>query len=76
MLAQQIEFDLAVPICAWCKPREVGDALVVLSHGICPRHLRQIKRELHRRAGAAPRRRARRTRPSSELEAELLQLSS
>jgi len=45
MAASQIEFSLAVPVCAWCKPRERGAVAGSLSHGICLRHLKKLKLE-------------------------------
>ena len=42
----QIEFPLAVAVCAWCQPVERGSGLGTLSHGICPRHFRKLEREL------------------------------
>ncbi len=39
---RQIEFPLKVPVCAWCRPRELGGGLGAISHGICPRHFRQL----------------------------------
>lgn len=49
---QQSEFPLRVAICAWCKPgnggAELGGSLGAISHGICPRHLKQMQRELQR----------------------------
>ncbi len=56
-MALQIEFPLAVAVCAWCRPRELGAGLGALSHGICPRHLRKMKLELQR-PPAAPRKRS------------------
>jgi hypothetical protein len=48
--ALQIEFPLAVAVCAWCRPvkRRDGSALDSqgISHGICPRHFRKLEREL------------------------------
>jgi hypothetical protein len=44
--AGQIEFALPVAVCAWCRPQERGDGLGVISHGICPRHLRKLEREI------------------------------
>jgi len=71
MVACQTEFALAVPVCAWCKPRDSGAAPALLSHGICPRHLRKIKLDLHHASGAAPRRSfSRRGHRQSETEAE------
>ena len=46
MTANQIEFPLAVAVCAWCKPRSRGASSVFESHGICPRHLRSLKSEI------------------------------
>ncbi len=71
MEARQTEFALAVPVCAWCKPRDSGAAPALLSHGICPRHLRKLKRDLHPASGTAPRRSSfRRGHRQSETEAE------
>ena len=44
--AGQTEFPLRVAVCAWCKPRDRGATLGALSHGICPRHFREIKIQL------------------------------
>ena len=44
--ADQPEFPLRVAVCAWCKPRELGATVGALSHGICPRHLREMKLKL------------------------------
>jgi hypothetical protein len=44
---EQIEFPLAVAVCAWCRPKSKAAAnLPVLSHGICPRHLRKMRSKL------------------------------
>jgi hypothetical protein len=45
VIATQIDFGLAVPVCAWCKPEERGAASPSLSHGICLRHLKKLKLE-------------------------------
>lgn len=45
MTARQIEFPLAVAVCAWCKPKEPGAGADALSHGICLRHLKKLKLE-------------------------------
>jgi hypothetical protein len=45
MTSSQIEFPLAVSVCAWCKPKERGAVLGSLSHGICLRHLKKMKLE-------------------------------
>jgi hypothetical protein len=38
----QIELPFKVPVCAWCRPGELGDRLGAISHGICPRHFQQL----------------------------------
>ncbi len=38
----QIEFSLSVPVCAWCRPRRTEEGPGAISHGICPRHFRQV----------------------------------
>jgi len=43
--ARQIEFSMAVPVCAWCEPRQPGADTVAVTHGICPRHFKQLKLE-------------------------------
>jgi hypothetical protein len=43
MIASQAEFSLSVSICAWCKPNERGAGLGAISHGICLRHLKNLK---------------------------------
>jgi hypothetical protein len=44
---EQIEFPLAVAVCAWCRPKSKAAAnMPVLSHGICPRHLRKMRMQL------------------------------
>ena len=45
--ARQTEFPLQVAVCAWCCPRELGDRLGAISHGICPRHYNQILHDIH-----------------------------
>ena len=45
MGASQIEFSMPVPVCAWCEPRKPGATRVAVTHGICPRHFRQLKLE-------------------------------
>lgn len=46
----QSELPLQVAVCAWCKPKNrsvaLGPDLGSISHGICPRHLKQLRREL------------------------------
>jgi len=44
--AGQTEFPLRVAVCAWCEPRERGATIGALSHGICPRHFREMKIQL------------------------------
>ena len=46
--AHQTEFFLRVAVCAWCKPGEGGEAAV--THGICPRHLREMTREIQKQS--------------------------
>ena len=74
MISQQIEFPLAVAVCAWCRPRELGAGLGALSHGICPRHLRKMKLDLQRAAAGAPKRSARRGRVQRQADAEFILL--
>ena len=61
MIANQLDLSLPVAVCAWCKPKERGDGIGHLSHGICPWHLQKIKFELQ---GVVFKRR-RRSRPDS-----------
>ena len=56
MQAGQLDLSLSVAVCAWCKPRVPTGEPGVLSHGICPRHLRKVKFELQ---GFVPQRRRR-----------------
>ena len=71
MIARQIEMPLAVAVCAWCRPRELGAGPGALSHGICPRHLRKMKLKLQRMNGTVPKRSSRRgqtkIRPGAEV---------
>ena len=60
VLARQIEFPLAVAVCAWCRPRELGSGLGAVSHGICPTHLRKLKLSLQRTPDAPARHKRRR----------------
>ena len=53
-LPRQIELPLGVPVCAWCRPRESHADVGMISHGICLRHLREMKLSLR---GALPPRR-------------------
>jgi hypothetical protein len=43
---RQAEFPLAVAVCAWCRPQRGAAPRVVLSHGICPRHLQQMREKI------------------------------
>jgi hypothetical protein len=76
--ADQPEFPLRVAVCAWCKPRELGATLGALSHGICPRHFREMKLKLQnsRRGGEGVpvRPQAGRSRRLSKLLQEIAQL--
>ena len=51
----QHELPLRVPVCAWCKPKkggvELGASLGAISHGICPRHLKQLQLEMAKDLG-------------------------
>ena len=56
MIASQTEFSLSVSICAWCKPHERGAGLGAISHGICLRHLKNLKLEVQGLLPKRPRR--------------------
>ena len=43
--SHQTEFFLPVAVCAWCRPGQNHDAV---THGICPRHMKEVLRELPR----------------------------
>jgi hypothetical protein len=60
MTYRQIDLPMLTTVCAWCEPDARGNGLGALSHGICPRHLRKLARDLRRRV--APRERKARTR--------------
>jgi hypothetical protein len=64
--ANQTEFPLPVAVCAWCKPKERNATVGALSHGICPRHFREMKiglqNDLPDREGAPVGQRTRRPR--------------
>jgi len=64
MIANQLDLSLPVAICAWCKPKERGNGVGHLSHGICPSHLRKIKMELQ--GVSFKRRRRHRLAPTGE----------
>ena len=46
MKARQLEMPIPVAVCAWCKPKELGTGVGTVSHGICLRHLRNIRLEM------------------------------
>jgi hypothetical protein len=58
-MAYQVEFPLSVAVCAWCAPKERGHGLGSISHGICMRHLRNLKLEMQGIVSKRPRRRMR-----------------
>jgi len=64
----QLDFSLPVAVCAWCKPKERGNGVGHLSHGICPWHLRKIKFELQ---GVVLQRHPRAARRRQSTEAQL-----
>jgi hypothetical protein len=62
-MARQIELPLRVAVCAWCRPHGALAEREPISHGICPRHLREMQlqlqgvfplRRLHRRKVQGP----------------------
>jgi hypothetical protein len=61
MIASQTEFSLQVSICAWCKPGDRDSSLGAISHGICLRHLRNLKLETQGLLPARAKSRSRRT---------------
>jgi hypothetical protein len=76
--ARQSVLAFRVLVCAWCKPRERGAGLGDLSHGICPRHFREMKMKLQNSLpgpeGERISPRARRSRELSRSIAEIAQL--
>ena len=74
MSGRQIEFPLAVAVCAWCRPRELGGGLGTQSHGICPRHLRKLRQDLQARNGGRLSGLPRRRRAARPAGAEALAL--
>ena len=76
--ADQTELPLRVAVCAWCEPRELGATLGALSHGICPRHFRELKVGLQSshpgRAGEAVGPRPRRSRKLNRSIGDIAQL--
>ena len=71
---RQIEFSMAVPVCAWCEPRKPGVTRVALTHGICPRHLREVKLELLQMTAGTRARPVRRRRTVARPKAESMLL--
>ncbi len=69
--ARQIELPLRVAVCAWCKPRGPRDGAGAISHGICLRHLREMKLQLR---GAFPPRRPHRRKRQSQTATGLMLL--
>jgi hypothetical protein len=51
-MAEQTEFPLSVPVCAWCKPKPGAPVLEIFSHGICPRHLRMMRLKMKAKSHA------------------------
>lgn len=68
MNASQLEMPIPVAVCAWCKPKELGTGVGTVSHGICPRHLRNIQLEMQ----GHPVKRLRRVTPKSFTSESLL----
>jgi hypothetical protein len=75
MTARQIEFPLAVAVCAWCKPKERRPALGAVSHGICMRHLKKLKLEARGLSAQRARPGGRRSLSEPENAADVLPLS-
>jgi hypothetical protein len=75
MTASQIEFPLAVSVCAWCKPKEQGAAIGSLSHGICLRHLKKLKLQSRGLLVKRPRRGARAVTAQLECASKVLPLA-
>jgi hypothetical protein len=73
--ASQIEFPLAVSVCAWCKPKERGPTVGALSHGICMRHLKKLKLEARGLSLKRARPGGRRALSEQERAADILPLS-
>jgi hypothetical protein len=68
MPAGQLNLSFQVAICAWCEPQRPGGAIGLLSHGICPRHFRNL---LLGSQGRSPRRRGATAGKNSNPEALL-----
>jgi hypothetical protein len=47
---KQLVFPVDVVACAWCKPKRGVAPLPVVSHGICPRHLRMMRAKAENKA--------------------------
>lgn len=58
----QMNFSLTVAVCAWCEPHPPAGEIGALSHGICLRHLRQLKLQSQ---GLLPKHRRRSRRESA-----------
>ena len=43
-----MEMSLSVAVCAWCKPKERGNGIGSVSHGICMKHLRKFRIEMQK----------------------------
>jgi hypothetical protein len=56
MTPSQMEMPIPVAVCAWCKPQELGTGVGAVSHGICPRHLRNLGLEMRGLPVKPPRR--------------------
>ncbi len=68
MTDSQLEMPIPVAVCAWCKPKELGTGVGDVSHGICPRHLRNIRLKMY----GHPLKRLRRVTPKSFKSESLL----
>jgi hypothetical protein len=69
----QIELPLSVPVCAWCKP-DTGRGLnaALISHGICARHLKELKMSLNPPAAGSAKAPPRPSRRKHRIEGEVL----
>lgn len=66
--AAQLDFTMSVAVCAWCEPSPPPGEIGMISHGICPRHLRFLKA---RSQGLMSRRRRRRSSSTDDQEPQL-----
>ena len=74
--ARQAVLPLRVAVCAWCQPRELGAGLGALSHGICPRHFRELKTKLQNsRSGREDKPAGLRTRRSRKLSRSIAEIA-